>query len=269
MGRQFAQTVKGMPYLNLNKARSSHIVQSNRVPDMVTIGNHLVFNGTSIVKTNSAGAAVWTLAVTTAKADATKFYGTGYYDSATERLYILLWKSGSVAFAQINTATGAMVTASGAWLAVSGFTSAPDIFVGGSSTYKNATTFYMIVEANYTFSVNISTQNVTNTSAAELVPTHKLRIAYTTASGGSFSGKLNSSSKIGYTDYTEILIGGDSFANLVSGSICLVGEVAIGAGTSSLNTGFCFDITKLYDAIDDYLLQIGETSYTVWRRDEI
>ena len=115
-------------------SRHPFAYKNDKPPDEKTLGNYFTGGSNSFYKYNLAGSAVWGLNLSSVKADATIFCAPGVYLSSTERLYILVWKSGYVALGVINTNTGAVVSAS-SWHAVSAMTFTPNYNIFCESRY--------------------------------------------------------------------------------------------------------------------------------------
>jgi len=276
MGRQFQQASKSPPYLDLGRATSPFMKRGNSVPDMVTYGKAMTFSDTSIVKYTEVGAAIWTLPIATAKADATKFLGTGYYDSSAERLYILLWKSGNVAMATVNTNTGALVAASGEWYSIPAWTTDPTAskYLNGNYQYYLKNGVITTLKGDYSIVADIATRTITAINTAA-IPSGKLYIYAITLSGDQNVVSIELRSSISTSNYYSIILTSafnvPYFLSTLTASISLiVGEVFIFSNNnSSMQNIACYDLTKFYDAIDDLLIQRGITNYTVLRRDEL
>jgi len=274
MGREFPTTLMVPPYIDLTKIRATPYANGTRILDNVNSGYYFEFASSSIIKKNAAGVTIWTLPIATAKADATHFVGTGYYDSATERLHILVAKTDNIAYALVNTATGSLVSASGAWTVIAvGYTVSVNTYSSSPKYFLNGTTLKVVVNSSVPVSVNITTKVVTDSASANLVPSGKLLLSSVTSyATGYLLISLTTTTNAPYSGYTATDYTFNIYSSLfvaVDGNLVVAGEAIISTNsTTSVTTYAYLDIEKFYDAVDAFILQHKITGYTVWRRDQ-
>ena len=225
-------------------------------------GESMNISSTAVTRLNSAGTTLWTLAIASVKADATNFFGFGAYNSATETLYIFVWKSGYLAVATINATTGAV--ASGAWGTATGLTS--NCQTWQYESFMDAGVLYSAQSSGALWGGTISSGAIASKATTNVVPANKLRLdTMTLSSYGGVQITLSDASYLaGETRRYEILVRASLVPYQWGGASAVLpwGDYFFPDGD---NRGPLVKKEKMYDLLDGLLDDMGITDYTMWR----